>query len=405
MKKKIIIFTEGLGQGGVERSVSTLSHALTEDFDVFVVICDPLESASLDYGGQLISINLDSKTENSIHERILVILIGTFQLRKLKKRINADVCVSFKETQNLMNILSGFSKNIISVREYKSVGTRLKGFMRFISRLVFYVLYSISSKIVSLSEGIKKDLKFFYFLNDNKIVTINNGYDFEKIEKAAQESLGEHEHIFAGHNVLLSVGRCVHEKAQIHAIRAFSKLDVDNLRLRLVILGDGPYMTALLRKAEDLGLKDKIFLLGYQKNPYKYMKHSKIFILSSLYEGFGNVLVEAMACKLPVISADCPTGPREIFGFNNFGSSFPVKNIEILENAILIPRFDGILRTAKAPLVHAEEQLVLAVNSLLKSEELRIKIAQNGYELCKNYTWSKFQSKWIDVINSCLSRN
>lgn len=403
--KKIIIFTEGLGQGGVETSVSTLSHALAEVFDVYVVVCDPMESVLLDHGGKLISINLDSRTESHIFSRINAIIRGTCKLRKLKKKINADVCISFKETQNLINILSGFSKNIISVREYKSVGTRLKGFIRLLSRFIFYALYSCASKIVSLSEGIKEDLRYFYFLNRKKIVTINNGYDFEKIEKAAQESLLEHESLFEGYNVLLTVGRCVHEKAQIHILRALSRLDADNLRLRLVILGDGPYIPVLLRKAEELGLKDKVFMLGYQKNPYKYMKHSKIFILSSLYEGFGNVIIEAMACKLPVISTDCPTGPREIFGFNNFGSNMPVNSLVILDNAIFVPRFDGILRTAKAPLTHAEEQLVLAINTLLGSDELREKIAQSGYESCKNFTWSKFQTKWIEVINFCLSTN
>lgn len=401
-KRKIIIFTEGLGQGGVERSVSSLSHALVEYFDVYVVICDPIELVLLDYGGELISIDVDSKTENHIHERIMAILLGTIKLRRLKKRINADLCISFKETQNLINILSGFSKNIISVREYKSVGTRLKGFLRFVSRFVFYAIYSCSSKIVSLSDGINEDIQYFYFLNPKKIVTINNGYNFDEIEKESRESLGEHEYIFKGYNIILTVGRCVYEKAQIHLIRAFSRLEVDKLRLRLVILGDGSYSPVLLRKAEELGLKDKIFLLGYQKNPYKYMKRSKIFVLSSLYEGFGNVLIEAMVCKLPIISADCPTGPREIFGFNNYGSSLPVENLVFLTNAILIPRFDGNIRNANDPLSHSEEHLVFALNSLFESKDLHASLVENGYKRCQNYSWSKFQTKWVDVINSCL---
>ena len=77
-------------------------------------------------------------------------------------------------------------------------------------------------------------------------------------------------------------------------------------------MGTGALRDELVKKVEDFGLKDHVVFLGYRKNPFKYMRHCDLFVLPSLWEGFGNVLVEAMACGVPVISTLCESGPREI---------------------------------------------------------------------------------------------
>ena len=90
------------------------------------------------------------------------------------------------------------------------------------------------------------------------------------------------------------------------------KLVNERVPVRLLMLGDGPLRGQLQHLIDEAGLNDRIQLLGFQENPYKYYARSRLFVLSSYVEGLPNVLVEAMACGCAVVSTDCPTGPREL---------------------------------------------------------------------------------------------
>jgi hypothetical protein len=134
--------------------------------------------------------------------------------------------------------------------------------------------------------------------------------------------------------VALLARRLAPQKGFATLIRAFA--EVRRRRpARLVILGDGPLRPELEALAGELGVGGDVALPGFVANPYAYMARASVFALSSAWEGFGNVLVEALACGTPVVAADCPSGPGEILDGGRFGRLVPVGDPEALARAIL----------------------------------------------------------------------
>jgi glycosyltransferase involved in cell wall biosynthesis len=104
---------------------------------------------------------------------------------------------------------------------------------------------------------------------------------------------------------------------------------------RLLILGEGALRNELQAQVDELNLSDVVKLHGFELNPYKYLAKSDLFVLSSIYEGFGNVIVEALALNVPVVSTDCPSGPSEILDNGTWGELVPINDPVTLSEAIL----------------------------------------------------------------------
>jgi glycosyltransferase involved in cell wall biosynthesis len=135
--------------------------------------------------------------------------------------------------------------------------------------------------------------------------------------------------------VFLAAGRLTLQKDFVTLLRAFSILKARIPSAKLIILGDGRGRARLEELSLELGLKDSVQFLGFVPNPYEYMEKASVFVLSSRWEGFANVLVEAMACGTPVVSTDCPSGPAEILEDGKYGRLVPVGNPEALAEALI----------------------------------------------------------------------
>jgi glycosyltransferase involved in cell wall biosynthesis len=116
-------------------------------------------------------------------------------------------------------------------------------------------------------------------------------------------------------------------------LRAFAALDPQR-ELRLLIIGDGPERPALEGLAHALGIAERVAFPGFQQNPFAYMARARLFVLSSAWEGLPGVLIQAMACGTPVVSTDCPSGPREVLEDGRYGPLVPVGAVEALAAAI-----------------------------------------------------------------------
>ena len=134
--------------------------------------------------------------------------------------------------------------------------------------------------------------------------------------------------------VILSAGRLVPLKDHATLLRAFARV-VSSQPARLVILGEGPERGNLLRLVEELGIAEQVDLSGFRVNPFAYMSKARLMVHSSKYEGFPNVLVQAMACGTPVVSTDCDHGPREILEGGKWGRLVPVGDAEAMAEAIV----------------------------------------------------------------------
>lgn len=206
-------------------------------------------------------------------------------------------------------------------------------------------LYPRCDGIIPVSAGVAADFSSLTALPAKSLSTIHNPVVTRNLEKMAEEPI---EHPWFRDDkrpIILAVSRLEKAKNLPLLIEAF-ELVRPRIPIRLVLLGDGSQRSALQSRIQASPFHDDILLLGYQKNPYKYMKHASLFVLSSSWEGFGNVLVEAMATGTPVVSTDCPHGPREILDDGRYGPLVPVENASALATAVLETLHDPPSRTA-----------------------------------------------------------
>ena len=196
------------------------------------------------------------------------------------------------------------------------------------------LLLPTADRIVSISQGVAADLSQVVPAASHKISTIYSPVVWPDHAEKAAASVDHPWFDVEGDPVILSAGRLTTVKDHATLLRAFA--EVVRLRpARLVILGVGPERGNLLELAESLKVSQHVDLPGFKINPFAYMARSKLFVLSSRYEGFANVLPEAMACGTPVVSTDCRSGPREILEGGKWGRLVPIGDWRTMAEAIL----------------------------------------------------------------------
>lgn len=203
-----------------------------------------------------------------------------------------------------------------------------------LSPLKARLFYPWANGIVAVSKGVADDLAQVIKLPRNQIKVIYNPVIPPNIIEKSQQSI-KHPWFNQGEPpVILGVGRLIEQKDFPTLIRAFAQ--VRKVRpSRLMILGVGtekPYLEQLIRELE---LENDVTILGFQENPYAYMARASVFALSSAWEGFGNVIVEALAVGTPVVSTNCFSGPAEILADGKYGSLVPVGDSQAMANSIL----------------------------------------------------------------------
>jgi len=177
-------------------------------------------------------------------------------------------------------------------------------------RRCYKYIYKLADSIICQSDFMRDDIERNLQVSAKKLHRIYNPVDFEQIDRLAIEPTEEFFNTDAVR--LISVGRLAFEKAYDILLKAFAVVREKNPTATLTILGEGEDRQSLENLARDLQLNDSVHFLGFRQNPYSYMKRANIFILSSRYEGFSNVIVEALACGTPVVATDCPSAIREV---------------------------------------------------------------------------------------------
>lgn len=194
-------------------------------------------------------------------------------------------------------------------------------------------LYAKADGIIAVSQGVADDLLSILGSAAPVITTANNPVITPTLQDKAKQSV-THQWFGEGKPpVILGIGRISRAKNFPLLIKSFAQLRQQR-ECRLMILGSGKKQDRLLKLANKLGVREDIDLLGYQENPYAFLKHASLFVLSSLWEGSPNVLTEALATGCPVVSTDCPSGPKETLQNGKFGPLVPVNDVDALTKAM-----------------------------------------------------------------------
>ncbi|MEM3714770.1 MAG: glycosyltransferase [Nitrososphaeria archaeon] len=329
--RKIAFFIPALEGGGAERVVVNLVKQFVKlDFEIHLLL-------SFAKGSYLKEVPDNVRIFDFKSRHVL------YSLPKLVRYLRDEkpyAIVSSLNHANLVVILAKLiskSRTKLLVREDSTPSKELKNNSSIKSKflpLLMKALYPYADAVVAVSEGVKEDLVKFVKVPQEKVKVIYNPVINESIFEKAKEKVDHSWFCGERSPVIISVGRLTKAKGFETLIRAFS-LVRNEIDARLVILGEGEERKSLENLGRELGISEYIWMPGFAENPYKYMSRSSVFVLSSIYEGFGNVLVEALALGLPVVSTDCKSGPREILENGKYGKLVPVGDAESLAKAIV----------------------------------------------------------------------
>lgn len=239
--------------------------------------------------------------------------------------------------------------------------------------IIFMFFYQKLNKIVFPAEKTKNAfINCFRSIKFNKLIAIENIIDENSYTNYSVNGTAEWYSNVCKKNYIIGVGRLVDQKGFDILINSFSKLLEMGNDLNLLILGEGENRVALENLIKSLKIESRVFLPGHVKNIIPYLQKAKLFVLSSRYEGFGMVIVEAMMCGAPVLAFNCPEGPSEILEDGRYGRLVNKINEKTLCNEI--------------------HQLINNENSLMEYKIL-------GLERAKNYKPIRVINKWKELIN------
>lgn len=341
---KITFFLQNLEVGGAERSIVRLANILDKDcFDVSFLLCSKT-------GNLLKALPEDIKIFGLKSKHVSLSLFRVVNYFNTEK---PDIVISVLDHVNIISIIASLfckikPKIIITERStFTRVSThsasKLKQRLisRFILPVLVKILYKRADSIVCVSQGVADDISGVIGNLPTIKVIYNPVVDTEKIEKLINEPLEEP--IDNSLPNILAVGRLTKAKDYFTMLKAFS-LVLKEVPANLLIIGEGEERWKIEKAISDLNISKNVVLLGLQKNPFKYMAKADVFVLSSILEGFPNVLVEAMACGMSVISTDCQSGPNEIIENEKSGLLVPVGSEKKLAEAVVKLLKDGNLR-------------------------------------------------------------
>lgn len=203
------------------------------------------------------------------------------------------------------------------------------------SRCVFYLasLFNrFADHAVALNKKMANDFISYLHIPNNKITTIYNPVYRDEIETLSQEPLDYPFFHDPSTKVVLAVGRLTTQKGFPLLLKAFARVEDKNIRL--LILGEGAMRNELNALSKELGIEDRVDMPGFVDNPFPYFAQADLFVLSSIWEGFGNVLVEALACGASIVSTNCQSGPEEILDHGTFGKIVPLGDHKKMASAI-----------------------------------------------------------------------
>ena len=373
--KNIGIIVKSLNDGGAERAAANLSKDLSEKYNVYLILFD-ITQIAYPYSGTII--DLKAPPTNSKIKKIYYTIKRILKVRKIKRKYNFKATISFMLNANIINVLTKQKDKVItSVRNTMSEQTKTK-----LEKKLIIWTGKKADMTVSLSNGVRDDLIENFGYEPSKIVTIYNSCDKNFFTRENKELDIKLKKIDYNNPVFVMTGRHTYQKGQWHALRAISIVKHKYPYIKLLFFGEGELTKDLKVYCKKLKIDNNVEFMGYVKNYHNALNNATAFLFPSLFEGLGNVLLEALACGVPIISTNCPFGPKEILNPNGTESN---NNFTFGEYGILTPNFsknefnvnDTILEKTDYVFANAMIELIENTNEKNKYERKSIERAKD----------------------------
>ena len=377
---KIMLIAVVYEYGGVSSVIRNILGILDKNSFNVVFVVERLEQRHYHIKDDIKFINIDVRPAKGSINKIVNLLRHIYQIRTIIVKEKPEVILSFGVSINCLLLLSvlwpvRFMPKVILSEHSEQLFITQKGIplKQRLCRAVYIALMSLlyrkTDYILAVSNGIAQHMRKLPFIPSSKIKVVHNPVNIVSIQELSKEKIEftmDRKEVFC----VGTVSRLSAEKGVNFLIEGFAKL-LKKMDAQLVIVGDGPERLVLERMAIGLGINNKTVFTGWTDNPYKYMAKMDVFVLSSLWEGFPNVVLEAMACKIPVVASNSSGGIREVIrdGVN------------------------GILVKTGSSLAISE-----AVYNLLSDREKREKIAKEGYVSVKNFDINQIKKQYENLI-------
>lgn len=371
MKKKILFTSPNLNPGGAQRHLINIINSLnSSDYEICLFLYRN--------EGELIhEIKRDIKIFHPVLNGLsknffpLELLFGIRELTRVIRKERPSILYS-RHWCKIPNAILGKLYSIPSVSgEGNNIGETLLS--KNLKMNLFYLLRKIGLKntdyIIANSESLARELNEV-FNTDCKTEVIPNGVDIEGITEKAKEKI-DHRWFRDNIPVLISIGRLAEQKGHRELIEAVSLLRSE-MKVRLIIIGEGKNKQELIDYADKLGINDSVEILGNKSNPFPYIKNSDMYVCSSRYEGLSNVILEASALGMPIISTNHKHGANEL-----------IKN---RVNGILVP-------------VRDSKSLADAIKNLLNDKTLMDKLGTEARKNSGKYSLDKLGNSYIEFFN------
>ena len=331
--KKLAVFLYSMGPGGAERVVSNLLPALCEKYEVHLVLMSEVVAYEIPRAVKIHFLERSDPYESGVKKLFrLAFALPSLALKYKKLCENLGIDAHFV----LMNrpcyaaltakILGLKGRMVISERSCPSVIYK-SGLSGFANRIFVKALYPRADLILANAQGNAEDLVRNFGCDREKTKVLYNAVDLAAIKTLANEPIeGKFKSFF------LNIGRLDSGKNQAMLIKIIANLKDE--RATLGILGKGPLHGELQNLIDELGVSERVKLLGTDKNPFKFIKNVQCFLCASRFEGFSNVLLEALACERFIISTDHKSGARELLGDDEYGILTPVDDEKAMEAAM-----------------------------------------------------------------------
>ena len=331
--KKLAVFLYSMGPGGAERVVSNLLPALCEKYEVHLVLMSEVVAYEIPRAVKIHFLERSDPYESGVKKLFrLAFALPSLALKYKKLCENLGIDAHFVLINRpcyvalAAKILGLKGRMVISERSCPSVIYK-SGLSGFANRIFVKALYPRADLILANAQGNADDLVRNFGCDAAKTKVLYNAVDLAAIKTLADEPIEDKFKPF-----FLNIGRLDSGKNQAMLIKIIANLK--DKRATLGILGKGPLHGELQNLIDELGVGERVKLLGTDKNPFKFIKNAQCFLCASRFEGFSNVLLEALACERFIISTDHKSGARELLGDDEYGILTPVDDKKAMEAAM-----------------------------------------------------------------------